>query len=65
MARSTYIYFVRTHAGNLLGSFTVKHEAHSWVDRYPGYRRQDLQLSRMRDGDVDEKEEILIDWDDG
>lgn len=66
MARSTYIYHVRgKRHKNLLGSFTVKYEACTWVER-KGWNTEDLELSRMRDGidltDPIGKHEELIEW---
>lgn len=66
MARSTYIYHVRSKRQLvLLGSFTVKREAREWVAR-KGWHIDDLQLSRMRDGldmsDPIGKHEEVIEW---
>lgn len=50
MARSKYIYLIRGNRHkNLLGCFTVKHEAVTWVER-KGWHTDDLELSRMKDG---------------
>ena len=66
MARSRYIYHVRTKRQSvLLGSFTVKREAPEWVAR-SGLHTDDLELSRMRDGlDMSApigKHEEIIEW---
>lgn len=66
MARSKYIYHVRGNRHkNLLGSFTVKHEAVTWVAQ-KGWHTDDLELSRMRDGlDINSplgKHEEVIEW---
>jgi hypothetical protein len=63
MARSQYIYFVRSkQCGTLLGAFTVKHEAHAWAKDHSGHPLETLQLSSMRDGVNGDKTENKIDW---
>jgi hypothetical protein len=65
MARSQYIYFVRIKAtGDLLGAFTVKHEARTWAKNWCGpiYPLERLQLSSMRDGIGCDKTETPIAW---
>ena len=66
MARAGYIYLIRGKLHkNLLGAFTVKHEARTWVHTQ-GWHIDDLELSRMRDGICSKspigKEEELIEW---
>lgn len=66
MSRSKYIYHVRSkRLGVLFASFTVKHEAVTWVAR-KGWHTDDLELSRMRDGldmsDPIGKHEEVIKW---
>ena len=65
MARAGYIYHIREIGDTtLLGSFTVKHEAHTWADRFSGHPREALQLSRARDGvHAEGKSEVLVPWD--
>lgn len=64
MARSTYIYHVRKiKDGELLASFTVKHEAHTWAEKHSGFDREALKLSRSRDGlTTEDKSEVEIPW---
>lgn len=48
--RGKYIYLACNRAGGILAGFTVKHEAHTWVER----RRLDyktLMLLRVPDGE--------------
>lgn len=63
MARSKYIYFIRSaiNPATLLGAFTVKHEAILWATRN-GYGPHNARLSRMRDGVLERKDEDEIPW---
>ena len=69
MARSTYIYLIRCkQSQDLLAAFTVKYQAHTWAfTKYGRDFRNNLNLSRMRDGGwsdgEDHKVEKLIEWD--
>lgn len=60
MARSTYIYLVRS--GGLLdneipvAAFTVKHELKSWLERKTPEVRAPMHVYRIRDG----REEAVI-----
>lgn len=48
MARSTYIYLI--YQGSMLVStHTVKHEAHTWLERSK-WTPEETSLYRMRDG---------------
>lgn len=64
MARSTYVYVVRTweHESWItpknLGTFTVKREAH---EKFPPSERGGRRLWRYKDGQPDEG--VMIDWD--
>jgi len=66
MARATYIYLIRRctvqdEDHKVLAAFTVKREAVHWAvlhDLGP----HNADLSRMRDGIGDDKEETIIDW---
>jgi len=66
MARSGYIYHVRrkNDNGGLLGSFTVKREAHEWV-KSSKWNYSEVVLSRMVDGVKESpiKTETEIPWD--
>jgi hypothetical protein len=63
MARSKYIYLIRSaiNPATLLGTFTVKHEANTWLMRSE-YNQDTARLSRMRDGAFSDKEEEEIPW---
>lgn len=53
MARSTYVYLITGRHADILGAFTVKHEAKSWLqDRTVAdkYARPAHWVIRMRDG---------------
>jgi len=63
MARSTYIYFVRMNATDqLLGAFTVKHEAVMWAVRVSKQPLEHMHLSAMRDGLYGNKSEKRVPW---
>ena len=68
MARAHYIYLIRHqlpgHPSDreLLGAFTVKHEAITWAKRCP-HPLTHIRLSRMRDGTTSHKVEEIIPWD--
>ncbi len=63
MARSTYIYVVRTwphesfQTPDNVATFTVKREAH---EKYPKRKQNGLQLWRYKDGVPDEG--VVIPW---
>lgn len=63
MARSKYIYFIRSaiNPAILLAAFTVKHEANTWLMRSE-YDQDTARLSRMRDGIHERKDEEEIPW---
>jgi hypothetical protein len=66
MARSTYIYLIRSaiNPATVLGAFTVKREANLWALQN-GYGPQCARLSRIRDGICDRKDEEEIPWSEG
>jgi hypothetical protein len=63
MARAKYIYFIRDVKQHLVGTFTVKHEAHRWMIK-TGRTFSHFELSRMKDGVQDKEEEVIL-WDEG
>lgn len=63
MARATYIYFVRMNTTDqLLGAFTVKHEAVAWAVRVSKQPLEYMHLSAMRDGLFGDKSERRVPW---
>jgi len=65
MARSKYIYHIREHEdGLIVASFTVKREAHEWMER-SGLNFLEHILFRVRDGlcEFGQKFETKVNWD--
>lgn len=63
MPRSKYIYLIRSavNPATVLGAFTVKHEANLWLLRSE-YDQDTAELSRIRDGLDERKDEVTIPW---
>lgn len=70
MARSSYVYVLKAvdkvnGQGNLIGAFTVKHEALSAIERGINtheFHGVDLYLTRFPDGRIDWTEGVPVDW---